>query len=196
MNLRSEMYVQQRYMNTHTRAHTHVWWLRWECEQQLVVRTCLRSVVRTHPVHKRRVVKKKKPRWYIWHASSHAVTIKDWPLTAITPHLRCFTLEETFADLWHAQWPFELLSTLVLGVLSTVTSAAVGTTLRRAPLGRGKRTLATSLSHNNRLIIVFVSNKSDTTDCMSLSCFEHLNYLPPTPPPHSLLPLLLLLFSI
>lgn len=80
---------------------------------------------------------------------------------------------------------FELLSTLVLRVLSTVTSAAVETTLGRTLLGRGKRTLATSLSHNNRLIIVFVCYKSDTTDCMSLSCFEHLNYLPPTPPPHS-----------
>lgn len=187
MNLRSEMYVQQRYMRTHAhvRAHTGAGVGVWAAA--CVVRTCVRSVVQTHPGYERRVVKKKKkPRWSIWHASSHAVVIKDWPLTAITPHLRCFTLEEAFADLWHAQWPFELLSTLVLGVLSTVTSSAVGTTLRRAPLGRGKRTLATSLSHNNRLIIVFVSNKSDTTDCMSLSCFEHLNYLPPhTPAPLS-----------
>lgn len=44
----------------------------------------------------------------------------------------------------------------------TVTSAAAaGASLFRTALGRGKRTLATSLSYNNRLIIVFVSNKSE-----------------------------------
>lgn len=55
----------------------------------------------------------------------------------------------------------ELFNTLVLSALSTVTVAAVGTSLFRMALGRRKRTLATSLSHNNRLIIVFVSNKSE-----------------------------------
>lgn len=55
----------------------------------------------------------------------------------------------------------ELLYALVLGAMSTVTAAVVGTSLFRMALGRGKRTLATSLSHNNRLIIVFVSNKSE-----------------------------------
>lgn len=51
--------------------------------------------------------------------------------------------------------------TFVLRVPCTVKSAARGTSLYRMLLGRGKRTLATSLSHNNRLIIVFVSNKSE-----------------------------------
>lgn len=55
----------------------------------------------------------------------------------------------------------ELLYALVLGAMSAVTAAVVGTSLFRMALGRGKRTLATSLSHNNRLIIVFVSNKSE-----------------------------------
>lgn len=55
----------------------------------------------------------------------------------------------------------ELLNTPVLKALSTVTATVVGTSLFKMALGRGKRTLATSLSHNNRLIIVFVSNKSE-----------------------------------
>ncbi len=55
----------------------------------------------------------------------------------------------------------ELLDTFILRAPSAGTAAVVGTSLLRMPLGRGKRTLATSLSHNNRLIIVFVSNKSE-----------------------------------
>lgn len=55
----------------------------------------------------------------------------------------------------------ELLYTFVFRVPYTVTAAVVGTSLFKIALGRGKRTLATSLSHNNRLIIVFVSNKSE-----------------------------------
>lgn len=55
----------------------------------------------------------------------------------------------------------ELLNNLPLRALSTVTGAVERLSLYRMSLGRGKRTLATSLSCNNRLIIVFVSNKSE-----------------------------------